>query len=175
MILKRKIRKANRLFKLKALKDYDTGDEIPQRQDGVQPAEIAYQKTLQYKNLFKNYGRAICCFIVSELSDPYLDSMLIGLEVDKAQFKSYVQEKKKTILGIIEFEDLFFIQSRDSTVVRCYKNLIVKLSEIFIKYFSTNWIIHGKLQYKMIYLKCRMKILKKIQRIHQISMKQTCS
>jgi len=136
----------------------------------VQFQNTSYSGMLQNKNLFKNYGRAICNFIASRLSDPYLEILTDGLEIERDELKCFVQQKKKFLAGIHEFIYLLEIQKNDSDRVACFKRLITKLSEIFIKYFAVNWIIHGKLQYKLFYLKSRQKILRNIRLIHNSSL-----
>jgi hypothetical protein len=58
------------------------------------------------------------------------------------------------------------VDFRDNEKVKSFKKAFQELTEIFVKYFSVNWILNSKLQYKIEYLKCRYKILRRIKNPH---------
>ncbi len=169
MILKKKIQRAISILNSKSRNS--SHKKVSNKQCHIIPERKpeSYLELLQSKNLFKNFGRAICSFILSEISNSYRDSLLQQFEVEESEFNKYVLKKKSEIIGLNEFEDLFLARSQDNDKVLKFKKLLAALARVFIKYFSVNWIVHGKIQYKLSYLKFRNKILRKIQSLETIS------
>jgi len=118
---------------------------------------------LSHKNVAKNFGRAICNFILSDLADPYIVSIEECSVSEIKAFKKYIQDKKDGLSGVVELRALLLIQNKDSEKIAKFKRIFQKVAEIFIKYFSVNWIFSGKLTYKMEYVKYRNKLLRKIR------------
>ena len=115
------------------------------------------------KNIVKNYGKAICNFAASKLALPYLEPLIANEDFNFEKFAEYCLEKKSTIDSIESFRILFIITSEDSLTEASYKRILKSIGIIFIKYFSVNWIFSSKLLYRMEYLKCRNRILRRIQ------------
>jgi len=124
------------------------------------PAEV--QST---KNIVINYGKAITSFASSELARPYL-APLINQEcpVTYDEFVIFAISSRDRIGGIDSFRDLLLVHEKDTEKQAAFKHLLQQISEIFIKYFSVNWIIHGRLKYKLVYLKYRNRMLRRIQK-----------
>jgi len=118
---------------------------------------------LKLKNAPKNFGRAICNFILSDYSEPYLRNCIQKYQFSGQDFLKYIQEKRKHFQGIIEFRSLLLIESNDSELIQQFKLSFQYLAEIFIKFFSVNWIFNSRLEYKLEYLKCRHKFLRRIK------------
>lgn len=118
------------------------------------------------KNMTINYGRAIVKFIASPLAVPYLQIYLEKENINMKEFLNFVKNKKNTIAGICSFRALLLIEKSDTEKIRGYKKTLQFISEVFIKYFSVNWIMTGRLTHKIIYLKFRFKMLRRIQNPH---------
>jgi len=122
------------------------------------------EKVKVTKNIVINYGRAISGFALSNLSDPYWEVLIVNEKTDRKKFNEFVQKVKNTIGGICSFKAILVVTERDTEEVAIYKRIYKKLAEIFIKYFSVNWIIHGRMGHKDVYLKYRFKMLRRIRR-----------
>jgi len=115
------------------------------------------------KNITINYGKAIVSFATSHLAIPYLTNFLLQENVSLSQFIAFVGQAKDNIGGISSFRSLLLISPSDDKDVAAYKRVFKLISEVFIKYFSVNWIINGKVTHKLTYLKYRFKMLRRIQ------------
>lgn len=118
------------------------------------------------KNMTINYGRAIVTFTASPLALPYLQAYLEKEQINMAEFIAFAKTKKKSIAGISSFRSLLLIEDSDTEKMKAYKRVLQYMSEVFIKYFSVNWIMHGRLTHKITYLKFRFKMLRRIQNPH---------
>ena len=125
--------------------------------------ETRSKSNLSTKNVAKNYGRAICNFILSDLSQPYLTFLPEIQQFDLGQFQRYIHEKRSTLTGMKDIKALVQPDIDDDMILISYKKVFQKLAIIFLKYFSVNWIFSGKLVYKLEYLKYRSKLLRKIK------------
>jgi len=114
------------------------------------------------KNVAKNYGRAICSFASSDLAKPYLTNLAMKEGVGLDDFVNYVKNMKEKIDGLFRFRSLLLKESGNSDH-KAYKKMFQMISEIFIKYFSVNWIFHSKIQYRQTHLNFRFKMLRRIQ------------
>ena len=74
-----------------------------------------------------------------------------------------MNQAKNKIAGIDSFKSLFVVGENDDSETAIFKQLFGMLGEVFIKYFSVNWIIHGRVTNKLVYLKYRGKMLRRIQ------------
>jgi hypothetical protein len=170
MILKKKIAKVRQIL-LKKLGPKGLLEKIPGRMPILQERSSAsetdnaskYQSSLKLKNVCKNYTRAICNFILSDVSNMYLEGIAKEFQLDLEEFRGYVRDRREAIKGVNELRGFLIVQSKDSLKTCCFKKTFQKLSETFIKFFSVNWIFSSKLEYKLDYLKCRHKILKGIR------------
>lgn len=115
------------------------------------------------KNVVKNYGRAIANFACSALSVPYLENIQKIIPFSLNTFLDYAAQVKGVIQSITSFRDAILVKENDSITTKTNKLVLQRIAEIFIKYFSVNWISSSKLFYKLEYLKLRGTILRKIR------------
>ena len=127
------------------------------------PKNLAPPPRNPTKNIIINYGKAISSFALSRLAVPYLKTHLENEGVSMKGFIDFVGEAKEEIGGIQSFRNLLLIKPEDSTLMIKYKKIFKLISEVFIKYFSVNWIMNGKVIHKLVYLKYRSKVLRRIQ------------
>ena len=121
------------------------------------------EKTKSTKNIAKNYGSAIASFACSDLCKPYIKPLLRQEHITSNTFQKFAQHAKKSILGIDSFRNTLLIKTEDSEESAACKRIFQKIAEIFIKYFSVNWIFTAKIMHKLVYLKYRYKILRRVQ------------
>ena len=115
------------------------------------------------KNLVINYGKAISTFAMSKLAEPYLATYLKEQRITFKDFSVYISDKKERIGGISDLRTLLLCSQEDTPQMKAYKGAFKVVSEVFIKYFSVNWIIHGRMANKLVYLKSRSKMLRRVQ------------
>jgi len=169
MILKRKIaRLKHRLFvrRLNSAQSKDAVDKtISEGESSSETTKVSdnYQHTNKYKNVYNSYTRAICTFIISKISTPYLVPTAKEFQFEEAEFKRFIYERRETIKGIVELRRLLVAELDDTLTILSFKKGFKKLAEIFIKYFAANWICTSKLEYKLEYLKFRHRFLKGIR------------
>jgi len=122
---------------------------------------------LQAKNIVTNFGKAIATFAMSELALPYLTLELEkeGFEnlIKPDEFVEFVKSSKGKINSIEGLRSLILIEENDSPKAVAFKKCFQTLAEIFIKFFSVNWIIHGRVTYKLEHLKFRFRMLRRIK------------
>jgi len=115
------------------------------------------------KNIAQNFGRIICTFAVSDIAAPYLIPILEKENLNINLFKEFMNSKKKCMAGLVHFREALLVHKTDSSQVQGLKRAFQAIGEIFIKYFSINWIFNGKVNYKKAYLKYRFKMLRRIK------------
>ena len=115
------------------------------------------------KNIVINYGKAIASFASSSLATPYLKQIIETEPITLEDFSQFAKEAKDNIGGIDSFRVLLLIEDKDSQIRKTCKRVFAKIAEVFIKYFSVNWITHGRVTHKLVYLKYRFKVLRRIQ------------
>ena len=115
------------------------------------------------KNISINYGKAIISFAVSHLAIPYLEPWLKDAKIAYPEFIAFLEKSKESIGGIKGLRSLLMTCPEDNPQMLAYKNTFKVISEVFIKYFSVSWIIHGKVVHKMTYLKYRFNMLRRIR------------
>jgi len=115
------------------------------------------------KNIAKNYGRKICAFAASPIALPYLKTFIANENVQLKGFINYVQSIKENLDGLSHFRSALLELPNDSNTLKAYKKLFRLISEVFIKFFSVNWIFHSKIFHKEAHLKFRFKMLRRIQ------------
>lgn len=120
-------------------------------------------KTSNTKNMSINYGKAIISFSTSSVATPYLKDVLQKHNLTRDEFVAFVTRAKESIGGMSSLRSLLLVSESDSEQVVAFKSTFKYISEVFIKYFSVNWIIHGKVTHKMTYLQYRFKMLRRIQ------------
>ena len=119
--------------------------------------------TSSTKNIAINYGKAISSFALSSLAVPYLQTFIDEKTIDLAEFIRFVSQAKESIGGIAGLRGLLLTHEEDDLKMTMCKKAFKAVSEVFIKYFSVNWIIHGRVTHKLVYLKYRSKMLRRIQ------------
>ena len=124
---------------------------------------ITPMKTRCTKNIVKNYGKAIATFACSELSAPYLKEIFQEIDVPQSEFVDYIKKIKSSIEGIDSFRMALVIKDTDSKIHANCKRVFQKISEVFIKQFSVNWIYSSRIVHKITYLKYRFKMLRRVQ------------
>jgi len=115
------------------------------------------------KTVVKNYGKAISSFAISPIAVPYLTPMLNKEEVKLSEFHDYIGKAKETIEGIDTFRALLLVKQGDEKKVASFKTIFRNIAEIFIKYFSVNWIFSGRMMNKKVHLQFRFKMLRRVQ------------
>ena len=115
------------------------------------------------KNIAQNFGRAICTFAASSISIPYLLPILEEEKLSFCSFKQSIMATKKSINCLCDFREALMIHQTDSLEQQALKRAFRLIGEIFIKYFSVNWIYAGKMKYRKAYLKYRFKMLRRIR------------
>jgi len=126
---------------------------------------VTSERDRSTKNIVKNYGKAICSFACSEIGKPYLDSVLEknNIQQKHKEFIAYICKVKESIDSIQSFRSLLLITENDTDDMIAYKRAFAAIGEIFIKYFSVNWIFSGRITHKDTHLKFRFKMLRRIQ------------
>jgi len=115
------------------------------------------------KNVIKNYGKAMAAFACSKLSKPYLEDLAKKEDIVSADFTHYVATYKECTDSIGGLRSLLLATENDSEEVCTYKRVFKALCEIFLKYFSVNWIFSGKMNHKMLHLTLRFKMLRRVR------------
>ena len=115
------------------------------------------------KNIVINYGKAIASFATSSITVYYLQSALQREDIALDDFVSFVDETKGRIAGIASLRSLLLIRREDEPKTVACKKIFRMISEVFIKYFSVNWIMYSKVSHKLVYLKFRSKMLRRVQ------------
>jgi hypothetical protein len=127
------------------------------------PFESKKKKWSDSKNIIKNYGKAMCSFATSEIALPYLQPIAKQENVNIQKFIPWVQGKKENLDTIEGIRNSLLVYETDDRDIAAYKRIFQKISEIFLKYFSVNWIYSGKLRHRMIHLYFRFKMLRRVR------------
>jgi hypothetical protein len=119
------------------------------------------------KHIIKNYGKALCTFACSNVAKPYLEDIHKHESITKVitvqDFQVFIKGKRDIIDSMKSIRDILLIKQSDNKILVAYKKMLQKISIIFIKYFSINWIFQGKMKHKQIYVNSRFKILRRIK------------
>jgi len=115
------------------------------------------------KNIVINYGKAIAGFACSEIALPYLNKIIVEEGVTLQGFLTFATHAKEAIGGIASFRSLLVINEGDSEELSGFKRSLKKIAVVFIKFFSVNWIFHGRVIHKSEYLKYRFRMLRRVQ------------
>lgn len=115
------------------------------------------------KNIVKNYAIAICKFALSSIASPYLEKFLQQEQVSLSSFLNYISSIKSKMDSLYYVRTALLITATDSKEMVSNKRLFAKISEVFVKFFSVNWIYNSKITHKDAHLKCRFKILRRIR------------
>lgn len=118
------------------------------------------------KNIIKNYGKAFCGFASSKLAVPYILNIADGMDFksfDIKKFMSQMKVKKEATNSMEHIRTLLVEEVDDTDEQKVFKRVFKEVSKVFLKYFSVNWIFHGKLKHKIVHLKYRFKMLRRIE------------
>jgi hypothetical protein len=129
----------------------------------TEPVGRSSREKLAMKNIIKNYGRAIANFSASKIAFPYLEKFLKERDVNWEGFIDYALTMRDFIQNIETFRDSMLKNDYEGKQKADYKEVFRISAEIFMKYFSVNWIFSGKMLYKMEYLKLRGNLLRRIK------------
>lgn len=136
--------------------------QLESKKGSSQPAERCYQNPT--KGLCRNYGRAISSFALSSLALPYIRQQKIMISFEQWEgFRSFVKVIRRVINGTDSLRAAVLVTQNDSGDILIYKRTFQILAEIFIKFYSVQWITHSKrLSLRTLHLKYRYKVLKLI-------------
>ena len=115
------------------------------------------------KNVVKNYGKAICSFVISDIARPYREKLLESFGVTFDALRDYVLLYKEQIDSIVSFRWMLVADDYDSVEIQNIKKIFRALSEVFVRDFAVNWIITGKSKNKQTLLEFRFRMLRRIQ------------
>jgi len=114
-------------------------------------------------NVMKNYARAMVRFSLSSLADPYLERMKEKYAMGSEDFKTTLRGHKAKVNCIKHLRDILLVSEQDLEETRTFKRMFQELCVIFMKFFSVNWIYHGKMLERTKYLRYRGKMLRRVQ------------
>ncbi len=121
------------------------------------------KSTNSTKNIVKNFGRAMVTFSISKVAFPYIELKLKELDLDYKDFRKYLVERKENMDGISSLRALLLVDDEDEEMIIAIKEAFQYSAEVFVKYFSVNWIYNSKVGDKKNHLKARFKILRRIR------------
>jgi len=108
----------------------------------------------------KNYGKAMCSFGASDLALPFLKRLS---PCKLKNFQAFLRGKKNSIDSIEALRGLLLPSETDSDDIVLFKEIFREIGIIFIKFYSVNWIFHGKMGHKRDHLNARFKMLRRVQ------------
>lgn len=127
------------------------------------PHSSEKKSTSSNKNIVKNFARAMVNFTLSDIALYYLEPITENEGVNLKKFIAFIQNQKQNINSIRTLRELLLITKNDSDEISQYKRVFRDVCEVFVKYFSVNWIYSSKLADRMTHLKYRFKILRRIR------------
>lgn len=126
-------------------------------------AKSTFKKPSSSNNIIKNYSRALTNFALSKVGRPYLNLMLQEAGIDFKFFSRFVRKNRQKINCIQSLRNKLLILENDPEKIIACKQTFQKISEVFLKYFSVNWIFSSKVCDKMTHVKYRFKILRRVR------------
>lgn len=185
-ILKQKLERAEKLRNDKSqgqkLRKMDRNDQIIVKEEptemkeeqptrklrprlNIQPSKpiIPPRHTPSSKNIMKNYSRALAHFAVSEMAAPHLAKILKKEGIEKEQFCSFIEDYKDSVNCIKNLREMLLIEPQEDAQNTGIKRAFMQICEVFLKFFSVNWIFHSKIRDRLVHLKYRFKILRRIR------------
>lgn len=120
------------------------------------------KESIETKNIVKNYGRAIANFAISETAAPYLTQIKEFGLLSKGALHDYCNKMKTSICSFNSLRAAVMLDQSDPSELVNVKKVFRRIAEIFLKFFSVNWIFGGKLLYRNVYLKHRGPLLRGI-------------
>jgi len=144
----------------------NSNSDQPKKRQRLQGDSFTPKCYLKAKNIVTNFGKAIATFAMSDLAQPYLikeiQTKYKGL-ISPTDFLEFVKNSKGSISSIDSLRNMVLVEETDSLMTIVCKKCFQTIAEIFIKCFSVNWIIHGRVTYKLEHLKFRNKMLRRIK------------
>jgi len=144
------------------IKEHDD-QTISKKRMKIPGVKLTPESTRSIKNISKNFARAICTFAISDMALPYLKPLLRQEYVIREDFVNFVHQIKPLIIGLFKFRSVLVTHQNDDQDVAAYKEVFRKIGEVFVKFFSVNWIYNGKLKHKEAHLRFRFKMLRAIR------------
>lgn len=143
-------------------------EEAPKRRKRLKGSSITPKIYLETKNIVTNFGKAIVSFAASNLATPYLEMIVNQLQgenvgIELMEFEAFIKNTKGNIGSIDSLRMLMLEDKIDTPLVSGCKRMFRMIAEVFIKYFSVNWIIHSRIAYKMAHLKFRHRMLRRVR------------
>jgi hypothetical protein len=113
------------------------------------------------KNLLKNYGKAICNFILGKIGKTYWK---FEINEDSLAFNSYIHIIKEDLDSISGLRSKLLFYESDTEETKKFKMEFRRLALIFLRDFCLNWIFHSeKIKDKNIALTYRFKLIRRIE------------
>ena len=114
-------------------------------------------------NIMKNYSRAMLHFTESNTALPYLQKKLEQYGIQLARFQEILNAKREKANCIKGFRELLLIYPHDDQELISFKKAFQAICEVFLKFFSVNWIFNSKINDKILHLKYRGKMLRRVR------------
>jgi len=93
------------------------------------------------KNIVKNYGKNSALFSISPEGKQYISGKLS--EEEFYHYSQFVKERIPNLININNFREMMIPAPMDTPDVCKFKKVFQEMAEIFISYFSLNWIFHS--------------------------------
>lgn len=135
----------------------------------AKPSSARTEKKPNSKHIIKNFGKAMCTFACSTMAQPYLQDILKNGNIKVHDFQNYIKGKRDIIDSMKSIRDLLLVKKNDDEKLKAYKEIFQKISVVFIKFFSVNWIFQGKMTYKQAHVDARFKMLRRIRNPEQFT------
>jgi len=146
-----------------------TNDQLTSQENNSQKSSRKSSASLKSEgkketcqNIVKNYSRAFTNFSLSSLALPHLKPELLKYDLSYDDFNTYIIKNKPKINCIKNLRGALFIKSNDNDKMKALKEVFQKMCQVFLKYYSVNWLFHSRIDNKMIHLNYRFKILRRV-------------
>lgn len=116
-----------------------------------------------YKNIMKNYSKAIVRFAISGFALPYMTEAAEREKIKLADFREFLKSQQHRIHCIKSLRGLLIIGERDTLQITGFKRIFKIICVIFLKFFCVNWIFNSKVGDKIVHLNYRFQILRRIR------------
>jgi len=129
------------------------------------PKKVMSPERTPSRNIIKNYSRALTTFALSSMALSYLETIIQreGSILTLKDFLDFVKENKKRVNCIKNLREMLLVSPYDDKKIACMKKVFKKICEIFLKFFSVNWIYNSKISDKMMHMKYRFKMLRRVR------------
>ena len=127
------------------------------------PSKLSAGNPLSSNNVMKNYSRALTNFALSDIAQPYVESSLKSHGIARVYFYRFIRKDKQKMNCIQSLRNKLLIYPSDVENVAKCKKVFQAVCEVFLKYFSVNWIFSSKVNDRMTHLKYRFKILRRVR------------